>query len=119
TFPVAARTAGKIADGMPASDTVAAISLRGAAVRLGRQTVWAGVDLSVGPGEFVAILGPNGAGKTTLVKAILGLQPLAEGSISVFGRRVRRGNDEIGYLPQRRHFDPDLRIRGTDLVRLG
>jgi len=104
---------------MPASDALAAISLQGAAVRLGRQTVWAGVDLSVGAGQFVAILGPNGAGKTTLVKAILGLQPLAEGSVSVFGRRVRRGNDEIGYLPQRRHFDLDLRIRRTDLVWLG
>ncbi|MBO0685050.1 MAG: ATP-binding cassette domain-containing protein, partial [Candidatus Dormibacteraeota bacterium] len=77
------------------------------------------VNLSVEPGQFVAVLGPNGAGKTTLVKAILGVQPLAEGSVSVFDRRVRRGNDEIGYLPQRRHFDPDLRIRGIDLVRLG
>jgi zinc/manganese transport system ATP-binding protein len=96
-----------------------AIRFDGAAVRLGRQVIWSGVDLSIRAGEFVDILGPNGAGKTTLVKAILGVQPLAEGSVSVFGRRVRRGNDEIGYLPQRRHFDPDLRIRGADLVRLG
>ena len=97
----------------------AAIRVEGAAVRHGRQTVWSGVDLSVRTGDFVAVLGPNGAGKTTLVKAILGVQPLAEGSVSVFGRRVSRGNSEIGYLPQRRQFDPDLRIRGVDLVRLG
>jgi zinc/manganese transport system ATP-binding protein len=32
---------------------------------------------------------------------------------------VHRGNDAIGYLPQRRRFDPDLRIRAVDLVRLG
>jgi zinc/manganese transport system ATP-binding protein len=96
-----------------------AIRFERAAVRHGRRTIWRGVDLAVRTGDFVAVLGPNGAGKTTLVKAILGLQPLAEGSVSVFGQRVRRGNDEIGYLPQRRHFDPDLRIRGTDLVRLG
>src|SRR5207248_10098745 len=72
-----------------------------------------------GAGDFVAVLGPNGAGKTTMVRAILGVQPMAAGSVSVFGRRVRRGTDVIGYLPQRRHFDPDLRVRGVDLVRLG
>ena len=106
--------------GAEAPDSAApAIRVEGAAVRHGRETVWSGVDLSVRPGEFVAILGPNGAGKTTLVRAILGVQALAAGSVTVFGRRARRGNDEIGYLPQRRHFDPDLRIRGTDLVRLG
>src|SRR5205085_2257331 len=96
-----------------------AVRVEGAAVRHGRLTVWSRVDLTVRTGDFVALLGPNGAGKTTLVKAILGVQPLAEGSVSVFGRRVSRGNSEIGYLPQRRHFDPDLRIRGVDLVRLG
>ncbi|MBO0687361.1 MAG: ATP-binding cassette domain-containing protein, partial [Candidatus Dormibacteraeota bacterium] len=96
-----------------------AIQLEGATVRHGRHTVWREVDLTIPAGEFAAVLGPNGAGKTTLVRAILGVQPLAEGSVRVFGRRVRRGNDEIGYLPQRRHFDPDLRIRGVDLVRLG
>jgi zinc/manganese transport system ATP-binding protein len=96
-----------------------AIRLEGAAVRLGRRTIWSGVELSIPAGGFAAVLGPNGAGKTTLVKAILGVQPLAEGSVTVLGRHVRRGNDEIGYLPQRRHFDPDLRIRGVDLVRLG
>ena len=97
----------------------AAIRFQGAAVRYGRRTIWSDVNLCIDPGQFVAVLGPNGAGKTTLVKAILGVQPLAEGSVSVFDRWVRRGNDEIGYLPQRRHFDPDLRIRGIDLVRLG
>ena len=90
-----------------------------AGVRRGEDWVWRGVDLEVGRGEFVAILGPNGAGKSTLVKAALGLVPLAEGSVSVFGERVRRGNDAVGYLPQRRSFDPDLRVRGVDLVGLG
>ena len=97
----------------------AAVLFEGAAVRLGGRFIWRGVDLRVAAGEFVAILGPNGAGKSTLLKALLGVIPLAEGSVHVFGRPVRRGNDEVGYLPQRRRFDPDLRIRAVDLVRLG
>lgn len=88
-------------------------------MRVAGRTIWSGVDLNVDEGEFVAILGPNGAGKSTLLKALLGIVPISDGTARVFGRPVRRGNDEIGYLPQRRHFDPDLRIRASDLVRLG
>ena len=96
-----------------------ALELEHAAVRIGGRTVWSGVDLSVDQSEFVAILGPNGAGKSTLLKAVLGVVPLSEGAVRVFGKPVHRGNDAIGYLPQRRRFDPDLRIRAADLVRLG
>jgi zinc/manganese transport system ATP-binding protein len=96
-----------------------AVGLEHAGIRLGGRYVWREVDLSVAPGEFVAVLGPNGSGKSTLLKTVLGVLPLTEGHVTVFGKRVRRGNDEIGYLPQRHSFDPDLRIRGVDLVRLG
>ena len=40
------------------------------------------VDLTVPPGNLMAIVGPNGAGKTTLIKAILGLvKPAAGGGL--------------------------------------
>src|SRR5215471_10739584 len=100
-------------------DAEPAVQFTDAAVRLGGRLVWGGVDLEIAPGEFVAILGPNGAGKSTLLKALLGVVPLSHGTVKVFGRPVGRGNPEIGYLPQRRRFDPDLRIRAVDLVRLG
>jgi zinc/manganese transport system ATP-binding protein len=65
------------------------------------------------------VLGPNGVGKSTLVKAILGLLPLAAGQATVLGQRPGQANERIGYLPQRRSFDPSLRVRGIDVVRLG
>src|SRR5207245_1142392 len=67
-----------------------ALQLDHAAARLGGRLIWTEVDLEVQEGEFVAILGPNGAGKSTLLKALLGVVPLAEGSVRVFGRPVRR-----------------------------
>jgi zinc/manganese transport system ATP-binding protein len=96
-----------------------AISLRGAAVAVGGRTVWSGVDLEVSPGEFVAVLGPNGVGKSTLLKALLGLLPPTKGEIRVLDRPAGAAAHEIGYLPQRRSFDPALRIRGVDIVGLG
>jgi zinc/manganese transport system ATP-binding protein len=95
------------------------INVRGAAVRLGSRTIWNGVDLTVAAGEFIAILGPNGAGKSTLLKAILGLLPLSAGNITVLEQPTRRGNPAIGYVPQRRSFDAEVRVRGRDIVRLG
>ncbi len=103
-----------------APDTLgAAVVARGAAVRIGGRTIWEGVNLAVPRGSFTAILGPNGVGKSTLLKAVLGLQPLAAGEIRVLGQPPGGGNRRVGYLPQRRSFDPALRIRGRDIVRLG
>jgi zinc/manganese transport system ATP-binding protein len=99
--------------------TAPVLSLRGAAVRVGGRTLWSGVDLEVQAGEFVAVLGPNGVGKSTLVKVLLGIIPAAEGGIRVLGRRPGEAGSRVGYLPQRRSFDPDLRIRGVDVVRMG
>ena len=65
------------------------------------------------------MLGPNGAGKTSLLKVLLGLVPLAAGTVEVAGRPPHRGDGRIGYIPQQRAFDPDLPMRGRDLVDFG
>jgi zinc/manganese transport system ATP-binding protein len=98
---------------------MSAVSFRSARVDVGGRMVWRDVDLEIAPGEFVAILGPNGAGKSTLLNAILGLVPVAAGEVRVLGKAPGEANAEIGYLPQRHGFDPALRIRGVDIVRLG
>lgn len=54
----------------------------------GQRTVVSDVDLSVSPGELVAILGPSGSGKSTLLRLISGLERPASGRIDVGGRHV-------------------------------
>ena len=99
--------------------TTPAVSLRGARVSFGDRTLWDGLDLDVAPGEFVTVLGPNGSGKTTLVRVLLGLLPLTAGEVRIAGRPPRRGSPSIGYVPQQKALDPDIPLRGRDLVGLG
>jgi zinc/manganese transport system ATP-binding protein len=120
TQPASDQTApaGRAAPAPPAAPG-AVLELHDAAVRVGGSILWSGVDLTVGRGEFVAVLGPNGAGKSTLLKVLLGLLPTAAGQVLVLGQPPGRASHKIGYLPQRRSFDASVRIRGTDVVRLG
>lgn len=79
------------------------IDARGVRVRLGDREILHGVDLTVKKGEVVTLLGSNGSGKSTLVRAIVGLLPLADGSVRLFGDDVGRFRawHRIGYVPQR------------------
>lgn len=54
----------------------------------------AGVDLSIAPGQVVAVLGPNGAGKTTTLDMVLGLTEPTTGRITSFGAAPRRAVHE-------------------------
>jgi zinc/manganese transport system ATP-binding protein len=95
------------------------LEISGAALHRGDRELWSGLDLTVNPGEFIAVLGPSGSGKTTLLRSILGLQPLSAGTITVAGEPVRRGNPRIGYIPQQRSIPADTSMRARDLVALG
>ena len=64
-----------------------------------------GVDVSVRPGEVVALLGRNGSGKTTLLKCIVGLLRPEAGDVQVAGRSVQDRHvadicRDVAYLPQ-------------------
>lgn len=76
-----------------------------------------GVSLELKPAEVLCLLGRNGAGKTTLLKAVMGLVPVREGSISFEGEVIsslpphevpKRG---IAYVPQGRRLFSELTVR--------
>jgi zinc/manganese transport system ATP-binding protein len=92
------------------------IELDRATLTIGGRDILVDTSFAIRRGEFIGVLGPNGAGKTTLMRAILGLLPPRAGSLRVFGRSPRRGDPQIGYLPQVRTVMPDLRVRGFDFI---
>lgn len=79
------------------------LQVENGSVLLGGRPVLRGIDLTIRPGEVVAILGANGSGKSTLVRTILGLVPLRRGSVTLFGSPHDRFREwwRIGFVPQR------------------
>ena len=82
----------------------------------GSGTVLAGVDLSAGGREVVAVVGRNGAGKTTLLQTILGIVPRRAGSVRFAGEDMTRADTTavaragVGYVPQGRRIFPTLDV---------
>jgi signal transduction histidine kinase/ABC-type multidrug transport system ATPase subunit len=64
------------------------LSVSGLSVRYGAVQALNGVNLTVRPGELIALAGENGAGKTTLVRCIAGDITPTRGEIFVSGRRI-------------------------------
>lgn len=68
------------------------------------------IDLSINPGESVAIIGPSGAGKTTLVELILGILEPLDGIVSLsnlpVSQAIRKWPGAISYVPQKIYISP-------------
>ncbi|HEY4830466.1 MAG TPA: metal ABC transporter ATP-binding protein [Solirubrobacteraceae bacterium] len=102
---------------VPTETAPEALSVDGVTVRLGGRTVLDDVSFSVKAGEFTGLIGSNGAGKTTLFRVILGLEAPVSGSFRVGDGR--RAQADVGYVPQKFLLDPDMPLRGRDLIALG
>jgi zinc/manganese transport system ATP-binding protein len=92
------------------------IGLDHATIAIGGRDILVDTSFAIARGEFIGVLGPNGAGKTTLMRAILGLLPAAGGTVRVLGQPARRGNAQVGYMPQTRSAAAALRLSGRDYV---
>lgn len=68
--------------------TQPAILLKNVCVGYDGANVLSGIDLTVAPGEVMALLGRNGAGKTTLLNALFNLGPKVTGHIALKGQSV-------------------------------
>jgi ABC-2 type transport system ATP-binding protein len=81
-------------------------------VRRGRTEILHGVDARIPAGQVVGLLGPSGAGKTTLMRAIIGAQRTASGTVEVFGRPAghRTLRHELGYMAQSSAIYDDLTV---------
>jgi NitT/TauT family transport system ATP-binding protein len=83
----------------------AAVSLQNLAIAFGlkgggRYTAVEGIELTVAPGEFVAVVGPTGCGKSTLLNAAAGLIKPFSGKVDIFGGPLPGLNARAGYLFQ-------------------
>ena len=87
-----------------------------ASVERGGHLALTGITFEVGPGTLMGILGPNGAGKSTLFDAIVGLLPVAHGSLTVLGAE-RRG--ALAYVPQRDSINWRFPATVHDVVMMG
>jgi branched-chain amino acid transport system ATP-binding protein len=65
------------------------LEVKGLKVAYGGIQAVKGVSFEVREGELVSLIGANGAGKTTTLKAITGIQPVADGDIKFLGRAIR------------------------------
>lgn len=84
-------------------DPTSVIRLSRICVEFDGEHVLEDVSIDIRQGEFVAVLGPNGSGKTTLVRAMLGLQPVAHGTVCLFDQPLGRftGWTRVALVPQR------------------
>jgi iron complex transport system ATP-binding protein len=90
--------------------------LSGLSAHRGRRLVLDGIDLDLGPGEFIGLLGPNGAGKTSLLRAAFGLLP-ASGRSSLAELPAARRAREAAFLPQSREIAWPMPV--SALIALG
>ena len=111
------------------SDSKCILKVDNLSVAYDENLVLENVSFQIEQGTMTAIVGPNGAGKSTLVKAILGLVPVARGTItltldtktiSAYGRAKKDSiYNHIAYVPQTSTVDWDYPITVFEVVLMG
>jgi heme exporter protein A len=99
---------------MRSHDGGSLLAARGLSRSFGRVRVLQELDLTLQPGEILAVLGPNGAGKTTLLRLLAGLMRPGAGEVRVLGERLNGTSDRrrstIGFLSHQSLLYDDLTL---------
>lgn len=109
-------------DGTPDAPTEAgsSLTLEGVEVEMGGQTVFRNLDLSLAPGERVAMLGSSGSGKSLVAEVLFGLRPVRHGTVRLDGAHIE--DIPLGLLRRRiavARIDDVVHGSLVDNVRLG
>ena len=109
------------------------VTVEGLRVRRGNRTVLHDVSFAAPAGSITGLLGPSGCGKTTLMRAVVGVQIVEAGTVTVLGHPAGSAQlrDKIGYATQNpsvyadltvtealRYFAAVLRAPATDVARV-
>lgn len=106
-------------EALATSGPLPAVFVRDLTVAYDEKPVLWDIDFDVPEGTLTAIVGPNGAGKSTLIKAILGLVPIAAGTVRLLGEPYSHNRGKVGYVPQRGTVDWDFPTDALDVVTMG
>ena len=90
-----------------------AVRIDGLRVRRGKKMVLDGFELELPRGGVTGLLGPSGSGKTTLMRAIVGVQTVAGGTVTVLGEPAGSAalRHRVGYVTQASSVYDDLTVR--------
>ncbi len=94
------------------------VEIKGLRKRFGTNEVLKGIDMSVAPGEVIAIIGKSGSGKSTLLRCVNGLEVFQEGALSVAGqplmhdepKAMRELRQNVGMIFQGFNLFPHLTV---------
>ena len=88
------------------------VEVAGLTVVRGGRTVLDAFDLEVSAGSVTGLLGPSGCGKSTLLRALVGVQKVAGGTVTILGKPAgsRSLRDRIGYVTQAPSVYDDLSV---------
>lgn len=70
--------------------------------KINKQIILDNISFSIKEGEIIGLIGPSGAGKTSLIKALLGIEKIDSGKITLYNKQVpnRQLLQRIGYMAQ-------------------
>ena len=95
------------------------IQVLGACVEFGNVLALDDVSFAIPQGVLTGVVGPNGGGKSTLFNALVGLQPVAHGTILINGSPPGNSKGEVSYVPQKERVNWRFPLSVHDVVSLG